>query len=121
MRNRIYGLVDAGLDELSDAVATPCGNDEDFEVFEFDGSRGLELIDEGFGEVFKDAAVFGFDDVVVAVEAVVEGVEAGFEFALVGFGAGAFVGVAVIGSDLLFGSHGFLCLFLCFDLEGIWE
>jgi len=62
----------------------------------------VEFFDEVGDEIVKDGFVFGGEDVMMAVEAVFEGVEAGFEFAFAGFGAGAPLGVAAVGLDLFF-------------------
>jgi len=78
-----------------------------FEVFEFGRGSGLEFVDIGLEEVFEDAGIFGFDDKDMAVEAELESVETGFEFAFTGFGAGALFGIGAVGGEGGFG-HGFL-------------
>jgi len=69
---------------------------------------GLEV----FEEVVFELVVFGLglegENGELGGEAVFEGVEAGGEFAGVGFGAGGFLSVEAVGRDLLFGGHGFL-------------
>lgn len=101
------------MHEFGNAIPPPGGNNEDFEVFELRGGRGFEFVDEGFREVLEGISVFGLDDEVVAVEAMPEGIETGFELALAGLGAGAVAGIAAVSSDLLFSSHGFVCPFSC--------
>ena len=116
------GLIEAHLDERSDAAATPDGLDELVDEFEFSWSLGLELIENFLSQIFEDAGVFGCEDVGFAVSTVAERVEAGFEFAFAGFGASAFLGVTAIRRDLFFGCHGYLsfssCVVLLLGISG---
>jgi hypothetical protein len=58
------------LFSYGDAIAVPGGGDELPEEFEFGWSCGMEFINKGRGEVFKDTGIFGFGDEVLAVGAV---------------------------------------------------
>jgi hypothetical protein len=95
---------EAGFDS-AEAGELPLGHDDLVDEGGFEGAVGLELFEEGDPEFFEILILFANDDRVFGGEAMLEGIEADGGLAFGGFGAGAQLGVAAIGVDLLFGGH----------------
>jgi hypothetical protein len=96
--------------EFATAGEAPLGGDDLADEGGFEGADGLEVVEEGVAEIVEGLFVFAEDHGVFGAEAVFEGIEADGGLAFGGFGAGAELGIAAIGGDLLAGSHGFLRL-----------
>jgi hypothetical protein len=95
---------EAGFD-AAEAGELPLGHDDLVDEGGFEGAVGLELFEEGGAEFFEIRFLFAIDDRAFGGEAMLEGIEANGGLAFGGFGAGAQLGVAAIGGDLLFGGH----------------
>jgi hypothetical protein len=93
---------EAGFDAAA-AGEAPLSYDHLVDEGGFEGTGGLEVVEEGVAEFVEGLLVFDENDGVFGDEAVFEGIEANGGFAFGGFGAGAELGIAAVGGALLAG------------------
>jgi hypothetical protein len=97
-------IKDAGFEDV-DAAQAPGGGGDFLDEVGFDGAVGLEVVVEIGLELVELVLVLAFDDGDLGGEAVAEGVPGDAGLTLGGFGAGAFLSVAAVGSDLFLTGH----------------